>query len=333
MSTQSVKPSSLASLPPPSSSLGRGASAAAAAGAAAGAGSSPSAGDRRDYKSAGSTSSTSTADSLLESRIEAIIEKRLAAMAAVKSLPKQPAIPKVNTDARMGRGILTQLRDNARLSDDDGDCADRVSDIEDSDTDKDAPAEDAAAVAAVPAPCSVARTSAARRARTRIASQMLRNCATYGSVTAWVKQTEWKSGRNKHECEALAGAVDALLAEGTSAKSTGIEILMRRLSGVHLADQHSEWQLADSVAWNPRGNSMLPRDEVTRALKEADQLKRLTSNMSNGGFRYKRDGARPPRDDRRNGDMSAKPKHAWENIKKPAAESTPSPSAGTAARK
>ena len=333
MSTQSVKPSSLASLPPPSSSLGRGASAAAAAGAAAGAGSSPSAGDRRDYKGVGSTSSTSTADSLLESRIEAIIEKRLAAMAAVKSLPKTPAKPKVNTDARMGRGILTQLRDNARLSDDDGDVADRVSDIEDSDTDKDTTADDTAAAPAAAAPSAAVRTSAARRARTRIASQMLRNCATYGSVTAWVKQTDWKSGRNKHECEALARAVDALLAEGTSAKSTGVEILMRRLSGVHLADQHSEWQLADSVAWNPLGNSLLPRDEVTRALKEADQLKRLTSNMSNGGFRYKRDGARPARDDRRDSGNSDKPKAAWQNKKTPATQSTPSPSAGTAARK
>jgi hypothetical protein len=330
MSTQVPKPSSLASLPPPSSSLSRGASAAAAAGA--GAGASPSAADRRDYKGAGNTP-TATADSLLESRIEAIIEKRLAALAAVKTLPKTPAKPKVNTDARMGRGILTQLRDNARLSDDDGDDADRVSDIEDSDADKEAPAGDSGAAAAAAASSSGARTSAARRARARIASQMLHNCATYGSVTAWVKQSDWKSGRNKHECEALARAVDALLAEGTSAKSTGIEILMRRLSGVHLADQHSEWQLADSVAWNPLGNSLLPRDEVTRALKEADQLKRLTSNMSNGGFRYKRDGARPARDDRRDGGMSAKPKPAWQTKKKSPSQSTPSPASGAAADK
>jgi hypothetical protein len=333
MSTSAVKPSSLASLPPPSSSLSRGASAAAAAGAGAGAAASPSAADRRDFKGASSTSSASAADSLLESRIEAIIEKRLAALAAVKALPKTPAIPNANTDARMGRGILAQLRDNARLSDDDGDGADRTSDIEDSDADKEAPADDSAAAAAAAPPSGGARTSAARRARTRIAPQMLRNCATYGSVTAWVKQTDWKSGRNKHECEALARAVDALLAEGTSAKSTGVEILMRRLSGVHLADQHSEWQLADSVAWNPLGNSLLPRDEVTRALKEADQLKRLTSNMSNGGFRYKRDGARPSRDDRRDGGMSAKPKNAWQNKKKSPAQSTPSPASGAAADK
>ena len=325
MSAASVKPSSLASLPPPSSSLSRGASAAAAAGASAGAGSSPSAADRRDYKGAGITPSTSSADSLLESRIEAIIEKRLAALAAVKALPKTPAIPKVNTDARMGRGILTQLRDNARLSDDDGDGADRVSDIEDSDTDKDAPANSAgAAAAASPSPSALRRANAARKQRARIAPEMLRNCALYGSVMSWVKQTDWKSGRNKHECEALARAVDALLAEGVTPKSTGVEILMRRLSGVHLADQHSEWQLADSVAWNPLGNSLLPRDEVTRALKEADQLKRLTSNMSNGGYRYKRESASARRDDRHDGASGGKPKPAWQNKKSNATKSAPS---------
>lgn len=330
MSSQTVKTSSLASLPPPSSSHSRAVGAAAAAGAGAGAASSPAAADRRDHKTGGNTPSTTTADSLLESRIEAIIEKRLAAMAAVKALPKTPAKPKVNTDARMGRGILTQLRDNARLSDDDGDDADRVSDIEDSDADKESPADDAVAAAAVAASGGARPSAAARRARARIAPHMLKNCALYGSVTSWVKQTDWKSGRNKHECEALARAVDALLAEGTSAKSTGVEILMRRLSGVHLADQHSEWQLADSVAWNPLGNSLLPRDEVTRALKEADQLKRLTSNMSNGGYRYKRDGPRAPRDDRRDGGMSANPKNAWQNKKTSATKTTPSSSSGAA---
>lgn len=277
-----------------------------------------------------------TADSLLESRIEAIVEKRLAAMAAVRGLPKTPAKPKANTNARMGHGILAQLRDNARLSDDDADDADRASDIEDSDTDKDeAPAASlghaaAAAAAAEPVPTQ-GRGAAAQRARARIAPHMLRNCSTYGSVLSWVKQTEWKSGRNKHECEAIARAVDALLAEGVKAKSTGIEILMRRLSGVHLADQHSEWQLADSLAWNPLGNSLLPRDEVTRALKEADQLKRLTSNMSNGGYRYKRDSGRAPRDDRRDGHAGGASKGAWKSKSAANTKPTPTPAAKGAA--
>jgi hypothetical protein len=99
---------------------------------------------------------------------------------------------------------------------------------------------------------------------------------------------------------------------------------MRRLSGVHLADQHSERQLADSVAWNPLGNSLLPRDEVTRALKEADQLKRLTSNMSNGGYRYKRDSAPARRDDRRDGASGGKPKAAWQTKKSHSNKPTPS---------
>lgn len=334
MSSGAVKPSSLASLPPPKDS--RAAATAATAAAAAGA-ASPSAGDRRDFKSAGNgqtTSVTTTADSLLESRIAAIVEKRLAALAAVSALPKTPAKPKATTNARLGDGILAQLRANARLSDDDADDVDRVSDIDNSDDDRE-PATPVAAGPAAAAPdataAGAASGSAARRgttgrARTRIAADMLRNCVPYGSVTAWVKQNDWKSGRNKHECEALARAVDALLAEGTPVKSTGIEILMRRLSGVHLADQHSEWQLADSVAWNPLGNSLLPRAEVTRALKEADQLKRLTSNMSNGGYRYKRDNAQAPRDDRRDGRPSGNNnKTAWQAKKAAATKTAPTP--------
>lgn len=274
---------------------------------------------------------SATTDSLLESRIEAIVEKRLAALAAVKALPKTPAKPKAITNARVGEGILAQLRDNARLSDDDAGDADRESDIEDSDADNEVVAAANSVGAAPAAAATSARGAAARHARARIAKQMLRNCTPYGSVTAWVKQTDWKSGRNKHECEAVARAVDALLAEGTSIKSTGIEILMRRLSGVHLADQHSEWQLADSVAWNPLGNSLLPRDEVTRALKQADQLKRLTSNMSNGGYRYKREGRRSDRrDDRRDSRASS----AWTAKKDSTTKPTPTPaSKGAAAGK
>lgn len=332
MSAGAVKPSSLANLPPPKDSRAATTAAAAAAAAAA---ASPGAGDRRDSKSAGNaqtTSVTTTADSLLESRIAAIVEKRLAALAAVSALPKTPAKPKAITNARMGDGILAQLRANARLSDDDADDADRVSDIENSDDDHDPATPVAGAAAAAPdvaAPGAASGPAARRgtngRARARIAADMLRNCVPYGSVTAWVKQNDWKSGRNKHECEALARAVDALLAEGTPVKSTGIEILMRRLSGVHLADQHSEWQLADSVAWNPLGNSLLPRAEVTRALKEADQLKRLTSNMSNGGYRYKRDTARAPRDDRRDGRPSGNAKTAWPAKKAAATKTAPTP--------
>lgn len=333
MSAGSVKPSSLATLPPPKDSR---AAQAAAVGAAA---ASPSAGDRRDSKGAGNaqTTVTTSADALLESRIAAIVEKRLAALAAVNALPKTPAKPKAITNARMGDGILAQLRVNARLSDDDADDADHVSDIDNSDDDKHpatpvaagAPASAAAGVAAAAAngegSGAAGRRAANGRARVRIAAEMLRNCVPYGSVTSWVKQNDWKSGRNKHECEALARAVDALLAEGVPVKSTGVEILMRRLSGVHLADQHSEWQLADSVAWNPLGNSLLPRAEVTRALKEADQLKRLTSNMSNGGYRYKRDTAGAPRDDRRGGRPSGNPKTAWKAKKADATKTAPTP--------
>ena len=91
MSDKPARPSSLASLPPPSSVSGRSASAGAPAAAGA---ASPGAADRRDSKSSGNVSATSAAtgaDAALESRIAAIVEKRLAALAAVKSLAKTPS--------------------------------------------------------------------------------------------------------------------------------------------------------------------------------------------------------------------------------------------------
>ena len=320
MSTATVKTSSLAALPPPAR-----VSAAAAAGAAA---SSPSSADRKGSGTTPTVSVAAAADAALEARIAAIVEKRLSAAAAVSALPKTPARPKSSGG---GVGILAQLRNNARLSDDDADAPDHVSDVDASDDDTEAAAPAVLAAAADPVAAHAGPRRRDSRARIRIAAQMLRNCAPYGSVTSWVKQNEWKSGRNKHECEAVARAVDALLSEGTPVQSTGIEILMRRLSGVHLADQHSEWQLADSVAWNPLGNSLLPRAEVTRALKEADQLKRLTSNMSNGGYRYKRDAGAGRQRDRRDGDAGAVSKGAWKPKHPPTSKAAQTPAAGGAA--
>jgi hypothetical protein len=114
----------------------------------------------------------------------------------------------------------------------------------------------------------------------RIAKSVLAKCRVYGSVLSWVKMTEWKAARNKHECETLALVVDLLLAEGVKSSSTALEVLLRRLSGVHLADTTGEWKACEAVQWNATSNSLLPRDEVKRALKDAETMKRLCSGGS-----------------------------------------------------
>lgn len=223
-------------------------------------------------------------DKLISSRLDKLLEKKL----AIATLPK-PAKLKANTNAPVGQGILGQLQANAGL--DQADEDEDTDDISDADAPPRAAAPTAAAAAAAVAAAAAAAASAhSAKSKTpnRVAAAMLETCSYYPSVLTWVKVTTWTSARNRHECEAIAQAVDALLKENIPKNSLGLEILLRRMSGVHLADQTGEWRVAESVAWNAQGNSLLPREEVRRALKDAEQMKRLTdgaSQRSRGGGR------------------------------------------------
>ena len=61
-----------------------------------------------------------------------------------------------------------------------------------------------------------------RRSVQCVAKPILAQARMYGSLQSWVRMTEWKSSRNKYECEAIAKAVDHLLAEGLSESSVGL---------------------------------------------------------------------------------------------------------------
>jgi hypothetical protein len=109
--------------------------------------------------------------------------------------------------------------------------------------------------------------------------------------------------RNKFECEALAEGIDMLRTEGVPDNSLGLEILLRRLTGVHTADSSGSWGAADAVAWSSHGGSLLPRQTLRAAYKDAEIMKRAMSSttpraafgdkssksvgsMSNKGFKY-----------------------------------------------
>jgi hypothetical protein len=99
-----------------------------------------------------------------------------------------------------------------------------------------------------------------------------------GSVRGWVRTNEFRSERNRHECEAIAHAVDVLLLlDGVSRQAVGIEILLRRLAGVALADEHGSWGAADAVSMVGSSRSLLPRHSVIKALKEANTFAKLKS--------------------------------------------------------
>src|SRR6185312_2777581 len=61
----------------------------------------------------------------------------------------------------------------------------------------------------------------------------------------------------------------------------GMEIQLRRLVGVHLADECEDWEVCESIQFTPSSKSLLPRNEVDRAFKTAVQRKRLMTSVGN----------------------------------------------------
>jgi len=93
--------------------------------------------------------------------------------------------------------------------------------------------------------------------------------------------TQMKNARNKHECEALADAIDTLLLEGeVSENSVGLEKLLRRLAGVHLADTMGNWSVCGALQWSGPNQSLLSRNSLTSALKQAAQYESLTRRLN-----------------------------------------------------
>jgi hypothetical protein len=127
----------------------------------------------------------------------------------------------------------------------------------------------------------------------KYATVVLANATTAGSVLNWVKAQTWNHSRSMHECIAIAAAIDAFLAEGLSDESVGMEILCRRLSGVHAADKFNNWDLCKVVEYPYASESLLNQQLLSRAVKDASARVRLlnrasksTSSARRGGVRY-----------------------------------------------
>lgn len=114
----------------------------------------------------------------------------------------------------------------------------------------------------------------------RIASQIIQQIGPYGSFKNWVRLADWKHARNKHEAESLANAIDCFLSEGVDSNSLGLEILIRRLNGVHLADTTNNWSVCSAVQWTGPNNTLLPRSMLTKAYRQAAQFEKLSSKVS-----------------------------------------------------
>lgn len=127
----------------------------------------------------------------------------------------------------------------------------------------------------------IAKQLAAMNIGERVAPAVLTQARAYGSMLNWVRTVQWKHQRNRNECAAIAEAVDVLLSEGVAADSLGIEILLRRINGVHLADSFNNWGVCTALPWTGPNNSLLPRNTLTSALKQAAQMEKLTTHTMN----------------------------------------------------
>lgn len=128
----------------------------------------------------------------------------------------------------------------------------------------------------------------------RVAGAVLAQAQSYGSLLNWVRVAEWKNTRNKNECQALALAIDLLVEEGVKPTSLGLETLVRRLNGVHLADNTGNWGVCSALQWTGPNNSLLPRATLTNTLKQAAQMERLTRQTTRpASAQFEHSGRRP----------------------------------------
>jgi hypothetical protein len=103
----------------------------------------------------------------------------------------------------------------------------------------------------------------------------------YGSALSFVRMYQWKEPRNRHECEALAWSLDAMVKESGAVpqRSTSFEIQVRRLLGVKLADEHKDWALAESLAWKS-GHGVQNRSLLRSLLKDRKNFAELKKSSA-----------------------------------------------------
>lgn len=97
----------------------------------------------------------------------------------------------------------------------------------------------------------------------------LKKC--FPTLMAWATNVVWRYYRNKREALTLAYALDRALAHHVPANTDYMEILLRRLSAVHMADQHAnDWSVAEEFEVVPTTDMpLLPPGVVLQARRNA----------------------------------------------------------------
>ena len=111
----------------------------------------------------------------------------------------------------------------------------------------------------------------------------------HGSFKKWVQGCTWRTDRNRREAMSLARAMDAFIKEGIPTHSEGVEIIVRRLVGVQLADEKNNWTFCTSMEWGTIGHSLIDMGDLSDLIKTANRLEKLDS-VPQPAFKDKRTG-------------------------------------------
>lgn len=97
-----------------------------------------------------------------------------------------------------------------------------------------------------------------------------------GSLRRAMQTRVWHHDRNKNEALTIGRAVDELLANHVAPSNPGIAVLMRRLSGLLIADSTGNWDLCSIIANEGDMPFLLSTEELRQAAKVAAVMKQVS---------------------------------------------------------
>ncbi len=96
-------------------------------------------------------------------------------------------------------------------------------------------------------------------------------------MVQWVEDAEFKHERNRYECLQLAKSIDFLLRGNIN---EAIEVLVRRLVGVHSADASGDWNMCSALEYDSHRETLLSPSLLNRTLRSSALLAKLNRQGS-----------------------------------------------------
>ena len=116
----------------------------------------------------------------------------------------------------------------------------------------------------------------------RIAKMTLARAGRFPSVTAWIRSIQVWDARSLKEVLQWAELIDAFVTEELPLDSMVLEIAFRRIEGVRLACQYSNWELADQMQFGSLDSLISPK-KLAQVVKQANAVAALSKRASGGG--------------------------------------------------